>query len=245
MPYGRQSSRRRARGRPRSGLPLRAERGDCVGELAGSVQRRDVVAAKRLLQLEDAQPVGLALEPVRKQSPSPWPVRRQLARRHMANAQARQVEPPARRESDDRSDRAVRTLRAEERLLEAGIGALERLVAPVEAAASLRRLLQQREQHRPQQRPASSADRRRAPARRSRQPALVRAPPVRSARPGAPRAARRGPPGRDQRAGDTRRASADRGPCSSNANGRSPPSSSSRNATAKAARQNARSAWWR
>ena len=72
-------------------------------------------------------------------------MRRQLARRHMANAQARpQVEPPARRESDDRSDRAVRTLRAEERLLEAGIGALERLVAPVEAAASLRRLLQQR-----------------------------------------------------------------------------------------------------
>ena len=151
MPYGRQSSRSKSTGPAAIGPAVASRSGDCVGELAGSVRRRDVVAAK-LLQLEDAQPVGLALEPVRKQSPSPWPVRRQLARRHMANAARPQVEPSARRESDDRSDRAVRTLRAEERLLEAGIGALERLVAPVEAAASLRRLLQQREQHRPQQR---------------------------------------------------------------------------------------------
>src|SRR5918995_2698922 len=73
----------------------------------------------------------------------------------MPNAQARpKAEQPARRESDDRGDRAVRTLRAEERLLEARVGALERLVAPVEAAASLSRLLQQREQHRSQQRAA-------------------------------------------------------------------------------------------
>ena len=114
----------------------------------------------------------LTLEPLREQPSCLRPVRGKLARGDMANAEpAAEIDDPSHRDTDERRDRAVRASRAEERGLERRVHTVEGRVVPVEAAAGLRRLRQERRSTVRVSASRSSAGHWSAPARRPPPPA--------------------------------------------------------------------------
>ena len=103
-----------------------------VGRLLGTRQRRT--------KLEHAVAIGLAAEVLRHQRAGFGPVTGELAVRHRSHAQTRrELELCRHRETDERSDGGVCSPLPEERALELGVGAVERLVVPVESSARLGR----------------------------------------------------------------------------------------------------------
>jgi hypothetical protein len=77
----------------------------------------------------------------------------QLPRRGNADAQAlAELDLRADRKADERRDRRVATTVSQQRALELGVGAVERLVAPVVTAAGFGDVGQERQEDRPQQR---------------------------------------------------------------------------------------------
>ena len=89
-------------------------------------------------ELEHAEPVDVAPELGRHQPARLRPERRDLAGDRRAHADvAAELDGRAGREPDERRDRRVRARRAEERQLDLGVGGVEGLVVPVEAAAAL------------------------------------------------------------------------------------------------------------
>ena len=131
--------------RARGGEPQRGHR---VGQLARRV--RGLAAPRRQgpLELEHADAIGLAAEVLGQQAAGLGPVRRELTGRRSPHADAvAELDRRAEREPDQRRDRRVGVLAAEERDLELGVGALEGAVLPVEAAAALGGRNEERQQH--------------------------------------------------------------------------------------------------
>ena len=76
-------------------------------------------------------------------------MRRQLAVGRMSNAQPlAELDDPTRLETDERRDGRVGTFLAEERALQLGVGPVEGVVVPIEAAAGVRDVGEQRQENR-------------------------------------------------------------------------------------------------
>src|SRR5215211_4284398 len=138
------------RDRPGCGETQRRHR---VGKLPRRVGRLGPPAREVALELEDAEAVGLAAEVWGQETLRLRPVCGELTRYRVPHADP-VAELDRRREgdADERRDGAERVARAEEGALELAVGAIEREVVPVEAAARLRRRDEQRQEHRPEER---------------------------------------------------------------------------------------------
>ena len=139
-------------GRDRAG-GREPERGHRIGELGGRVRSVGFVRIELAAKLEHEQPVDVASELRRHQALRLRPELRDLTRGDGTQRDAAaEVDVGACGETDDRRERDVRPVRAEERLLEVGVRGVERLVVPVEAAATLGGPRQHRQQDRPEER---------------------------------------------------------------------------------------------
>ena len=131
----------------------KAQCADRVGQLARRVGCARLVGQQGALELEHAEPVRLGAEPGRQQSVRLRPVRGQLARGRDPNPQpVGELHLRSNREPEQRRDGGVGAALAEERALELDVGPVEGLVAPVEAAAGLGDVGEQRQHDRPQER---------------------------------------------------------------------------------------------
>ncbi len=123
-----------------------------VRDLGGSVGHV-LAGAECRAQLEDAVAVGLASEAGWQQALGLGPVASELAVGGRANTHRRAELPlDARRDPHQRCDSGIRPALAEQRALELCVGAVERLVVPVEAAARLRDAEQEIDEHGPEER---------------------------------------------------------------------------------------------
>ena len=228
-------------GRDRAG-GREAEGADGVGELAGGVGRLALARVELAGQLEHVQ---TGRRRVRTRAAAGRAPRARAPASSPETALRIRMSPPrstveAGREADEGRDRGVGAGAAEERLLDRGVGVLERVVLPVEAAGALGDGGERRQQDRPEERVVvARAEARSGRARRSRRPARGGGRRSRCACPAAGAASAPAPRRSRGRAAGTRRSD---GPprvgCSSKANGSSAPRSA-----ANAARQNARRDW--
>ena len=149
IPYGRQSSRSKRTGPAATGAAVARRRAVTASASSpGASGASSRARLERPLELEHAQPVGLAAEVAREQSRRLGPHRRELAGRGGADADpVAELDARAAGDADERRDGAVRVAFAEERLLELRVGAVEGRVVPVEAAAALGGADEQRHEH--------------------------------------------------------------------------------------------------
>ena len=131
--------------RRRGGEPDRRDR---VRELAGRVRRLVRPARERALELDYADPVGLAAEVPREKTCGFRPHRPELARGGGPHSDpVAEVDLRADGEADQRRHGAVRVALAVERALELFVRTRKGAVVPVEAAAALGGAHQERHEH--------------------------------------------------------------------------------------------------
>ena len=188
-----------------------AQRADRVGELARRVGRlaarwaaaRARARARRAGRARGRSPAG-SRPFASGQCAASSPAAATRTRRP-----SRELDLRAEREPDERRDGGVGAALAEQRALELGVRAVERLVAPVEAAAGLGDVGEQRQHDRPQQRLVAGLAGVRGGVDRRRRLAAA-APRSRASRRRARSAARPAPRRRSGRAAGTRTASSAR-----------------------------------
>ncbi len=208
MPYGLPSSVSKRTGPAESGAAVASRIALTASAISAGASGGSSGAGERRAKLEHAVAVGLAAEVLRHHRARLGPVTGKLAVGHRADPQSgRELELRRDGDADERRDRHVGAALTEERALELGVGAVERVVVPVESAARLGGGDEQAEQHGAEQGLVLRRSRPGVGAREDRrQPARAAAPRSRSAhrcgRAGAAPAPRR----THARAGGTRTA---------------------------------------
>ena len=138
MPYGRPSSVSKRTGPAESGAAVASRIALTASAISAGASGGSSGAGESGAKLEHAVAVGLAAEVLRHHRARLGPVAGELAVGHRAHPQSRrELELRRDGDADERRHGGVGAALAEERALELGVGAIERVVVPVESSARL------------------------------------------------------------------------------------------------------------